>query len=101
MRSVHLLKQASGEFVKNIIWMLVVFRLLAATLVFGVGLPLLGVAVFVGVFASVMAAMATVVVLWSGAHEETFLSGHNHHPGASPDRGGDWADGGGGWDGGA
>ena len=97
---VHSPKRMSREFVKNLAWMLGGFGALGVILVFATHLPLLGVAVFVGVFASVMAAMATVV-LWSGAHEETFLSGHNHHPGASPDRGGDWADGGGGWDGGA
>src|SRR3712207_2636668 len=94
---VHSPKRMSREFVKNLAWMLGGFGALGVILVFATHLPLLGVAVFVGVFASVMAAMATVVVLWSGAHEETFLSGHNHHPGASPDRGGDWADGGGGW----
>jgi hypothetical protein len=91
----HLLKRAGREFVRNLMWMLAVFGALGVILVFATHLPLVGVATFVGIFASVMAVIATVVVLWSGAHDETFLSGHNHHPGTPPDRGGDW-DGGGG-----
>ena len=78
--------------------MLGVFGLLGAILVFATQLPLLGVAIYVGIFASVLASIVTVVALWSGAHEEEFLSGHNPHPGTPPARGGDWADGG--WHGG-
>jgi hypothetical protein len=92
-------KRVGREFAKNLVWMLASFGALGGILVFATALPLLGVAAFVGIFASVMAAIATVVVLWSGAHDETFLSGHNHHPGTPPDRGGDWT-GGGDWDGG-
>ena len=97
-RGGHLLKRASREFVRNVLWMLGVFGLLGAILVFATQLPLLGVAIYVGIFASVLAAIVTVVALWSGAHEEELLSGHNHLPGTPPGRGGDWA--GGGWHGG-
>jgi hypothetical protein len=96
--SMPLLKRAGREFVRNMLWMLGVFGLLGVILVFATQLPLLGVAIYVGIFASVLAAIVTVVALWSGAHEEKFLRGHNHHPGTPPDRGGDWA--GGGWHGG-
>jgi len=81
--------------------MLAGFGALGAILVFATDLPLLGVAAFVGIFASVMAAIATVVVLGSGARDETSLSGHNYpglaHEGDSLDHwpGGNW-DGGGG-----
>jgi hypothetical protein len=91
MRDGHLLKRAGREFAKNLMWMAVVFGSLGAILVFATQLPLLGVAAFVGIFASAMAAIVTVLALWSGAHDEISLSGHNHHPGAPPDRGGDWA----------
>jgi hypothetical protein len=95
----HLLKRAGREFVRNLMWMLAVFGALGVILVFATHLPLVGVATFVGIFASVMAVIATVVVLWSGAHDETFVSGHNH-PGVPPEGGGleGWY--GGGWDGG-
>jgi uncharacterized membrane protein YgcG len=86
-RTVHLLKRAGREFVRNLIWMLVVFGLLATVLIFATDLPLLGVLAFGGVSVSVMAAILTVVVLWSGAHDETFLSGHNY-PGSPPEGGG-------------
>jgi hypothetical protein len=102
MRAVHLLnllKRAGKEFVRNLAWLLAAFGVLGVILVFATHLPLLGVLAFVGIFASVIAAIATVVALWSGAHDETFLSGRNHHPGSPPDRGGDWA--GGGWGDGA
>jgi hypothetical protein len=96
MRDGHLLKRAGREFVRTLIWMLVVFGLLGAILVFATQLPLLGVAAFVGIFASAMAAIARVVVIWSGAHAETFLSGH-HYPGVPHEGGGlDHWDGGGG-----
>ncbi len=94
--AVHLLKRAGRDFVKNLAWMLVVFGSLVAILVLGVGLPLLWVSAFVGIGVFVMAAIPTVVVLGSGAHDEIFLRGHNH-PGVPPEgRGlGSW-DGGGG-----
>ena len=98
MRTVSLLKRGSREFLRNLLWMVAAFGALGAILIFATQLPLLGVATFVGIFASAMAAIVTVVALWSGAQDETSLSGHNHHSGAPPDRGGDWA--GGGWDGG-
>jgi uncharacterized membrane protein YgcG len=79
----HLLRRAGREFVRNLIWMAVVFGSLAAML-----------AAVTDLF---MAAIVTVVVLWSGAHDETRLTGHGY-PGSLPDRG-DWPNGGG-WDGG-
>ena len=95
MRDGHLVKRAGREFARNLLWMAVVLGSLAAILVAATDLPLAGVMVFVGVFAAVMAAIVTVVVIWSGAHDETTrLSGHDY-PGSPPDRG-DWP--GGGWD---
>jgi uncharacterized membrane protein YgcG len=96
MRDGHLLKHAGREFAKNVIWMAVVFGLLAAILVAATDLPLVGAMAFAGVSVAVVAAIVTVVVLWSGAHDETRLSSHDH-PGSPPDRG-DWPSGG--WDGG-
>jgi hypothetical protein len=108
MRDGHLLNRWGREFAKNLIWMAVVFGSLAAILVAATDLPLVGMMAFVGVSAAVMAAIVTVVVLWSGARDETPLGGHDY-PGVPPDRGGDWPgdwpggswyDGGGGGDGG-
>jgi hypothetical protein len=89
MRDGHLLKRTGREFAKNLIWMAVVFGSLAAILAAVTDLSLVGVMAFVGV-------CVTVIVLWSGAHDETPLSGHDF-PAAPPDRG-DLS--GGGWDGG-
>jgi uncharacterized RDD family membrane protein YckC len=83
MREGHLLKRAGTEFVKNLIWMGVVFGLLAAVLVAATNLSLVGTMAFVGVCVAVVAAVVTVVVIWSG------------DPGSPADRG----DGpGGGWE---
>ena len=91
MRDGHLLKRAGREFAKNLLWMAVVLGSLAAILVAATDLPLAGVIFFVGVFAAVMAAIVTVVVIWSGAYDErTRLGGHDS-PGSPPDRGG-WDD---------
>jgi hypothetical protein len=95
----HRLKRAGREFAKNLAWMLGVFAALGAILVFATALPLLGVLAFVGIFASGLAAMVTVVALWSGAYDETFLSGRNDS-GSSPEGGGLEGWHGGGWDGG-
>jgi hypothetical protein len=92
----HLLKRAGTEFAKNLIWMAVAFGSLAAILVAATDLPLVGAMAFVGVSVALMAAIVTVVVLGSGTHDETRLSGHDY-PGSPPDRG-DWPSGG--WDGG-
>ena len=87
----HLLQRAGKEFARNPLWMAVVSGSLAAILVAATDLPLAGVMVFVGVFAAVMAAIVTVVVIWSGAYDErTRLGGHDS-PGSPPDRGG-WDD---------
>ena len=87
----HLLKRAGREFAKNLLWMAVVLGVLAAILVAATNLPLVGTMAFVGVFAAVMAAIVTVVVIWSGAYDErTRLGGHDSS-GSPPDRGG-WDD---------
>jgi len=95
MRGGHLLKRAGREFAKNLLWMAVVLGALAAILAAATDLPLAGVTFFVGVFAAVMAAIVTVVVIWSGAYDKTTRRGGHNYPGSPPDRG----DGpGGGWE---
>ena len=91
MRDGHLLKRAGREFAKNLLWMAVVLGSLAAILVAATDLPLAGVIFFVGVFAAVMAAIVTVVVIWSGAYDERTRLGDHDSPGSPPDRGG-WED---------
>jgi hypothetical protein len=103
MRDEHLLKRASREFAKNLIWMAVVFGSLAAILVAATDLPLVGTMAFVGVSVGVMASILTMGVLWSGAPDETPLGGGHDSPGYPPSGGGDWPggswyDGGGGGD---
>jgi hypothetical protein len=94
----HLLRRAGREFVRNLIWMALVFGSLAAILAAVTDLSLVGVMAFVGVCVAIMAAIVTVGVLWSGAHDEPRLGGHDY-PGSPPEaRGSDWP--GGGWDGG-
>ena len=92
----HLLRRAGREFVKNLLWMGVVFGLLAAVLVVATNLPLVGTMAFVGVCVAVAAAVVTVVVvIWSAAYDETTRLGGHNYPGSPPDRG----DGpGGGWE---
>jgi uncharacterized membrane protein YgcG len=97
MREGHLLKRAGREFTKNLIWMAVVFGSLAAILVAATDLSLVGAMAFVGAFVAVMAAIMTIVVLWSEAHDETRLGGHDCS--GSPPHSGEWPAGGG-WDGG-
>ena len=87
----HLLRRAGREFVRNLIWMGVVSGLLAAVLAAATDLSLVGTMAFVGVCVAVVAAVMTVVVIWSGAYDErTRLGGHDS-PGSPPDRGG-WDD---------
>jgi uncharacterized membrane protein YgcG len=93
----HLLQRVGREFVKNAIWMVVVFGALGAILVAATDLPMVGVMVFVGAFVAVLAAIMTGVAFWSGAREDTSPGGGDSHPGSPPDRG-DWPSGG--WDGG-
>ena len=91
----HLLKRAGREFAKNLLWMGVVAGLLAAVLIVATNLPLVGTMAFVGVCVAVVAAVVTVIVIWSGAYDETTRLGGHNSPGSPPDRG----DGpGGGWD---
>jgi Na+/proline symporter len=96
----HLLKRAGREFVRNLLWMAVVFGSLAAILAAVTDLSLLEVMAFVGVCVVVMAAIVTVGVLWSGAHGERRLGGHADS-GSPPETRGGWWDGGegdgGGW----
>ncbi len=95
MRDGHLLKRASREFAKNLLWMAVVLGLLVAVLAAATDLSLVGTMAFVGVFAAAMAAIVTVIVIWSGAYDETTRRGGHDYPGSPPDRG----DGpGGGWE---
>jgi uncharacterized membrane protein YgcG len=91
MRDGHLLKRAGREFAKNLLWMAVVFGLLAAVLAAATNLPLVGTMAFVGVCVAVVAAVVTVVVIWSGAYDETTRLGGHNSPGSPPDRGG-WDD---------
>ena len=93
----HLLQRVGREFVKNAIWMVVVFGALGAILVAATDLPMVGVMVFVGAFVAVLAAIMTGVAFWSGAREDTSPGGGHSHPGSPPDQG-DWPSGG--WDGG-
>jgi hypothetical protein len=60
MRDGHLLKRASTEFVRNLLWMAVVFGSLAAILAAVTDLSLVEVMAFVGVCVAVMAAIVTV-----------------------------------------
>jgi hypothetical protein len=91
----HLLRRAGREFVKNLLWMGVVFGLLAAVLVVATNLPLVGTMAFVGVGVAVAAAVVAVVVIGSEAYDETTRLGGHNYPGSPPDRG----DGpGGGWE---
>ncbi len=77
MRAVHLLKRAGREFVRNLMWMLVAFAPLAAILIFATTITLLGALPFFGIFVCAVAAIITVLTLWSGASDETLLRG-NH-----------------------
>jgi hypothetical protein len=94
MRDGHLQKRAGRDFVNNLAWMLAIFGSLGALLVFATQLPLLGVAAFVGIFAFVMAAIATVGLLWSGAYEDTPPGGGHSYPGPHHAGGGYWPGGG-------
>jgi uncharacterized RDD family membrane protein YckC len=95
MRDGHLLKRAGKEFAKNLIWMAVVLGLLVAVLAATTDLPLVGTMAFVGVFAAVMAAIMTVVAIWSRAPDGATRFGGHDNPSSPPDPGGRS---GGGWD---
>src|SRR3712207_4042374 len=81
MRAGHLLKRAGREFGRNLIWMVVAFGPLTAVLIFAPNITLLGAWPFVGIFVSSVAAPLTVLTLWSGAHDETLLSGNSQSDG--------------------
>ena len=93
----HLLRRAGREFLRNLIWMAVVFGSPAVILATVTDLYLVGVSAFVGASVTVLAAFVTVGALWSGAPDEPRLGGHDY-PGSHPDGGGHWPVGG--WDGG-
>jgi uncharacterized membrane protein len=76
----HLLQRVGREFVKNAIWMVVVFGALGAILVAATDLPMVGVMLFVGAFVAVLAAIMTGVAFWSGAREDTSPGGGHSHP---------------------
>jgi hypothetical protein len=98
----RLLRRVGREFVRNLLWMGVVFGSLGAMLAAATDLSLVGVLAFVGVSVVVLAAIVTWEVLspptssWSGPRDETRL-GSRDYPGLPP-VGGGWD--GGGWDGG-
>ncbi len=95
MRDGHLLRRAGREFANNFIWMAVVLGLLVAVLAAATDLSLIGTMAFAGVFAAVMAAIVTVVVIWSGAPDGTTRLGGHNYPSSPPYRGGRSS---GGWD---
>jgi ABC-type long-subunit fatty acid transport system fused permease/ATPase subunit len=96
MRDGHLLKRAGREFANNFIWMAVVLGLLVAVLAAATDLSLVGTMAFAGVFAAVLAAIVTVVVIWSGAPDGTTRLGGHDYPSSPPYRGtrssGGWDD---------
>jgi hypothetical protein len=91
----HLLQRVVREFVKNAIWMAVVLGLLGAVLAAATDLSLVGTMAFGGVFVAVVAAIVTVVVIWSRAPDGTTRLGGHDYPSSPPGRG-DRS--GGGWD---
>jgi hypothetical protein len=89
----HLLRRAGREFLRNLIWCLVGFAPLGAILVAWTDSSLSEVLALGGIFATVLAALITAPVVWSGAHDEPRLGGHDY-PGSPAGHGGEW---GGGW----
>ncbi len=61
-------------------WMLVAFAPLAAILIFATTITLLGALPLFGIFSSAVAAIITVLTLWSGAHDERILGGNSGTP---------------------
>ncbi len=108
MRAVHLLKRTSRKFVRNLFWMVVAFGPLATILIFFANLPLVMALPYFVVSVSVIAAIMTVLTLWSGASDEAFpsanrgmspenahSSGGTYYPGFLDGGGGDGGGGGG------
>lgn len=109
-------KRAGREFARNLAWILAIFGPLAVLLFFAAGTPLVGLLVFAGVCALPLAAIVTLLALWSGAPDETLLRGYYGvedeggytsrsgggygAPDGGPDYGGGFDGGGGGGDGG-
>jgi hypothetical protein len=94
----HLLRRAGREFLRNLIWMAVVFGSPAVILAAVTDLYLVGVSSFVGASVTVLAALVTVGALWSGAPTDEPPLGDHDYPGSHPDGAGHWPVGG--WDGG-
>ena len=70
-RGGHLPNRVGREFAKNLIWILVFIGPLAALVFFAAGTPLVGLLAFVGICVLPLAAIVTLVALWSGAPDET------------------------------
>jgi uncharacterized membrane protein YgcG len=90
-RGGRLPRRVGREFARNLIWILVFIGPLAALLFFAAGTPLVGLLAFVGVCVLPLAAMVTLLALWSGAPDETLLRGYHgvegeggYHPGSDP-----------------
>jgi uncharacterized membrane protein YgcG len=76
-RGGHLPNRVGREFARNLIWILAVFGPLAAFLFFAAGTPLVGLLAFVGICVLPLAAIVTLLALWSGAPDETLLRGYS------------------------
>jgi len=114
-RGGHLQKRVGREFARNLIWIFAIFGPLAAFL-FAAGTPLVGLLAFVGICVLPLAAIVTLLALWSGAPDETLFRGYYGMEGEGgytlrsgggygasddgPDYGGGFDYGGGGGDGG-
>ncbi len=111
MWAVHLLKRGVRKFMRDLFWIFVAFAPLAVILIYFANLPLVMALPYLGIFVFVIAAISTVLELWSGAQDGAFLSANR---GMSPENahssggayypgfldGGGGGDGGGGADGG-
>jgi hypothetical protein len=96
MRTRLFLQRVGKEFVRNLFWCLVGFAPVGAVLVAWTDSSLSEVLALGGIFATVLAVLITVPVVWSGGDSEARVGGHDY-PGSPPEaRGGDWP--GGGWD---
>jgi hypothetical protein len=105
-------RRTRKEFVRNLIWLLVVYAPVAAFLALWPVAPLRGVLLFGGVFVPVTAVIITVLALWGGDDEARFQDdpgwrsaggydpGHNdagsfaggsYHGHAGDGGGGDWS----------
>jgi uncharacterized membrane protein YgcG len=91
MRGGHLPKRVGREFARNLIWILAIVGPLAAFLFFAAVVPPVGLLAFVGICVPLLAAIVTLLVLWSGAPDERLLGSNRgvegergYHPGSDP-----------------